>query len=94
MSKIIPKNTNHVVLEVSTERSIAEVQLEKLREIAMDRLLTPDETKQFDLLVKNIMLIRGQPTSINAHSQQVEQLSEAELVALAIVPEEDLVDNE
>jgi hypothetical protein len=94
MSKIIPKNTNHVVLEVSTERSIAEIQLEKLREIAMDRLLTPDETKQFDLLVKNIMLIRGQPTSINAHSQQVEQLSEAELVALAIVPEEDLVDNE
>jgi hypothetical protein len=86
MKKFIPSN-KQVILEVSTERSIAEVQLERLREIAMERLLTPDETKQYDILVKNLMLIRGQPTNINANaSSVVDELSDAELVRLATLP--------
>ncbi len=70
----------------STELEIAEMQLERLKYIAIERLLTPDETKQYDLLVKNVMLIRGQPTSISGTAYLVEDMEESELVELASTP--------
>ena len=86
MSRKLAK-PQQLVLESSTERSIAEVQLERLREIAMNRLMTPEETKQYDILVKNLLLIRGQPTVINGTGTSVEELSVEELVAIATIPD-------
>ena len=65
------------------ELFIAEVQLQKLKEIAADRLLTPDETKQYDILVKNLMLVRGQPTTISVINSSIEQASEENLMEIA-----------
>jgi hypothetical protein len=85
--KIIPSNNSPVLLPTN-EAIIVEVQLERLRNIALERLLTPDETKQYDILVKNLLLIRGQPTVINGTANVVEDLDDAELVELAQTPEE------
>lgn len=81
--KIIKQIDNPITIIPTNESIIAEVQLERLRNIAMERLLTPDETKQYDILVKNIMLIRGQPTVINGSATVVEDLDDEELVKLA-----------
>ena len=82
--KPIPINVGQLVkIAVTPELQIAEMQLERLRNIAVERLLTPDETKQYDLLVKNIMLIRGHPTTINGVSNKLDELSDAELIKIA-----------
>lgn len=79
---------------VSDELIIAEIQLNRLKYIAMERLLSPDETKQYDILVKNIMLIKGQPTVINGVSNKVvDKLDTEKLMELAQLPDEtDAVD--
>ena len=70
-------------LYTPAEIEIAEIQLESLKDISRERLLTPDETKQYDLLVKNLMLIRGNPTVITGTANTLEDLSDAELIAIA-----------
>lgn len=72
------------------ELLIAEVQLQKLREIAVERLLTPDETKQYDILVKNLMLVKGQPTVISGVSSVVEDAPSENLMEIANQPDEKL----
>jgi len=58
-------NEDSVFLEeISVEREIAEVQLERLRMISRERLLTFEETKIYDLLTKNLMLSKGKATDI------------------------------
>jgi hypothetical protein len=87
--------SNKLATIVSDELIIAEVQLNRLKYIAMERLLSPDETKQYDILVKNIMLIKGQPTVINGVSNKVvEQLDNTELMKLAQLPDEEEPVNE
>jgi hypothetical protein len=76
--------------DLSTELEIAEIQLEKLREVARERPLTLDETRQFDLLVKNIRLIRGDATAISGESKKL-IADEAELLEIAstVPPEQE-----
>lgn len=45
---------------------VCERQIEKLYEIAMQRMLSIDETKQLDLLIKNLRLVQGKSTTINS----------------------------
>jgi len=74
-----------VKLNIPDEQAIAEMQLQRLKLIAMERELTLDETKRFDLLTKNLYLSKGKPTSvINTKGKRLEEdMSEAELVQLA-----------
>ena len=51
-------------LIVSDEEYIALQQLQKLKEISRTRALSLDETRQFDLLVKNKRLAQGNATTI------------------------------
>lgn len=81
-------------LVTSTEVEIAEMQLERLKIIATERLLTPDETKQYDILVKNIMLLRGQPTTISATASMVEELDTEELIQIALNPDNILIESD
>ena len=69
---------------VPDEQAIAEMQLLRLKQIAMDRDLTLDETKRFDLLTKNLYLAKGKPTkAIDARAKRLEDVTEAELVQIA-----------
>lgn len=53
-----------VVLEVDASREIAEIQLERLKIISRERLLTFEETRIFDILTKNLFLSKGKATDI------------------------------
>ncbi len=58
-------SSNHLVnsppelIIKSVEQTICEIQIEMLREEAMNRSLTLEETKRLDLLVKNLLLCKG-----------------------------------
>jgi len=71
-----------VQFEIEPEEEIAEIQLNKLRQTARNRQLTLEETRQFDLLVKNKRLSREKST-INVESKDFSKVKEADLVAIA-----------
>lgn len=66
------------VEEYSIPREIAELQLEKLREIARIGLLTYEQAKIFDLLTKNLFLAKGEATGIIDTNRIPEQLPKSE----------------
>lgn len=68
---------------MSSEIQIVESQIKFLKATAMERLLTPEETKQLDTLIKNSLLLKGNPTTINASFSRAGDFSEAELVDMA-----------
>lgn len=49
----------------SPEHEIALEQLGRLKDISKERLLSPEEVKMYDLLVKNLRLIENEPTTID-----------------------------
>jgi hypothetical protein len=69
-----------IIIPSSSEKEIAEIQLERLKEIARQRLLTLEETKQYDLLVKNLLNIREQEANL---PQPEEEIEVAQLIELA-----------
>jgi len=88
------KNSLISVEEISTEREIAEIQLERLKQISRERLFTYEESKIYDLLTKNLLLTRGEATTITASSQRLAEtsaLSEEILTQIAQSVDEDLV---
>jgi len=88
------KRSPIIVEQLSTERLIAEMQLERLKAIAMERLLTYEETKIFDLLTKNLFLAKGEATTVVGSSQRLEDaraLPEDTLIKLAQTVDEKLM---
>lgn len=73
----------------SSEQVICEMEIEKLREASMKRSLTLEETKRFDLLVKNLLLAKESQKEIKPDYKHIpDGYSEATLVALATIPED------
>lgn len=80
------KQNNPVILveEYSVSREIAELQLNRLRDIARERFLTYEEAKVYDLLTKNLLLSKGEATTIVDNSpQQITANEQEELLKLA-----------
>jgi hypothetical protein len=73
-------------LQVSTEQAILEMQIEKMRQDAMVRQLTLEETKRLDLLIKNLHLVKGQATQITENKLPF-NISETDLLRIATQPE-------
>lgn len=80
---------------ISSEYEIALTQLERLKQISEMRLLTSDEVKMYDLLVKNLRLIQEKPDVINTTYVKVgnDKDEEAKLIELVsgIKPIEELL---
>lgn len=68
-------------LDITPEESIAEVQLARLREIALQRQLTLEETRIYDLLVKNKRLSQDQAT-INLGKTDYREVSSPKLLEI------------
>jgi hypothetical protein len=66
--------------EMSNEEMICLVQLNRLKEVSDDRLLTKEESQQLDIFTKNLVLIRNSPKTIRVESSK--DLTEKELIAL------------
>lgn len=80
--------------EITVEREIAEVQLERLRMISRERLLTFEETKIYDLLTKNLLLSKGKATDIITSSVKKESkvtIPKEKLIEIAKEVEEDTI---
>lgn len=76
-----PKSPNSglvLVQEYTVTKEIAELQLNRLRDIARERLLSYEESKIFDILAKNLSLANGEPTAILNDPNQPKQLESNE----------------
>lgn len=71
-----------IEIDMPAEEEIAELQLDRLRKAARERTLTLEETRQYDLLVKNKRLSREEST-INLDSKQYKELNNAKLLEIA-----------
>lgn len=74
--------------EKTATQIICELEIEKLRHSATTRSLTLEETKRFDLLVKNALLADEANKNIKKQNDgPTITISEAALIAIASVPE-------
>lgn len=68
--------------EPTEEEEIALIQLKYLKSVAEKRPLTLDETRVFDILVKNKRLSQGKPT-VNAAAERLKDLTPRQLLSVA-----------
>lgn len=80
--EIILDNKHPLITELSSEEDICVHQIARLHTLSNERQLTLEEVKRFDLLVKNLKLIREESTII-LNSRKPESLKESDLVAIA-----------
>lgn len=74
--------------EKTATQIICELEIEKLRHSATTRSLTLEETKRFDLLVKNALLADEANKNVKKQNDgPTITISEAALIAIASVPE-------
>lgn len=72
-------------LDLSPEEEIANLQLARLNEAAQKRVLTLEETRMYDLLVKNKRLAQDKSSSNNTKGS-FRDVSEVELIKIATTP--------
>lgn len=65
------------------EQCIIEKQIEDINLLSMSRSLTNEEIKSLDLLIKNKLLLSGQPTTIAGQSLKKKEVSLRELTLIA-----------
>ncbi len=64
LQQLLDASTPSIKFVIPDEQAIAEIQLERLKVYAMERDLTLDETKRFDILTKNLYLSKGKPKHV------------------------------
>lgn len=78
MSQVDNKATKFVL---TPEEMIADFQIQRLLEVAKERTLTLDETRQYDLLVKNKRLSANDPTVIEGQASRVADIKDVKQLA-------------
>lgn len=68
-----------LILRVSSERELAEVQLHRLKEKSLREELSLEDIKKYDLLVKNLLLLGGS-TDTPGEFEKLKDVSDADLV--------------
>lgn len=86
---VVKKEIPALATKITAEEEIAQLQLERLRQAAQNRTLTLEETRMYDLLVKNKRLSQDEST-INLSKASYRDVSEADLIKIAStnVPDE------
>jgi hypothetical protein len=79
---VIKKESQMISVSTSPEEEIAQIQLERLRQAAKTRILTLEETRMFDLLVKNKRLVLDEST-INLGKNQYRDVADSDLLKIA-----------
>lgn len=79
---VVKKEVDKILTRVTAEEEIAQLQLERLRLAAKSRTLTLEETRMFDLLVKNKRLALDEST-INLSKASYRDVTDAELLQIA-----------
>lgn len=79
---VILPEPKKIQTSLTPEQEIADYQLERLRKTARDRVLTLEETRMFDLLVKNKHLSQ-EKSNKNLSKSTYRDVSEVELIQIA-----------
>lgn len=66
---------------ITPEEQIAELQINRLLNVATERTLTLDETRQYDLLVKNKRLSMSEPTVIEGKASRIKDVTDTAILA-------------
>lgn len=82
-----PLTDNPVQIITSDEQSICEMEIQRLKETAMQRGLTLEETKRLDLLVKNLFLSKEQRKDLNVPFKNLSNISRDTLIEIASQPD-------
>lgn len=82
-----PDQKSKIQLDLTPEAEIALMQIDRLKKIAQTRSLTLEETKIFDLLVKNKRLSQDEST-INLSKEQWRNVTEVDLIQIASSPDD------
>lgn len=78
------ENNSVIIEEITASQEIAEIQLERLKMISRERLLTFEETKVYDLLTKNLLLSKGKATDIVGSAKRLPTSTDVQkLIAIA-----------
>ena len=88
LSKSVPilaPPVDHSKPEITPEEQIADLQLARLNDAAQKRVLTLEETRMYDLLVKNKRLAQEKSNS-NQPKGSFRDVSEIELIKIASSP--------
>lgn len=67
----------------SQEQCMVENQIEKLQETSNARQLTHEEVKTLDILIRNKLLLSGQPTTIAGDAKKKKEITLRELTLIA-----------
>lgn len=81
-------NKTEIIIK-SAEEQVCELEIMRLRNIAQNGPLDLEETKQFDLYVKNLYLAKGKPNTLENGKKKKKKLSEAELIQLVQLTNEE-----
>ena len=83
--KLIIEKTNisNIILPLTDEEEIANLQLSKIKLLSRERALTLEEIKMYDLLVKNKRLAQGEVTDITGN-RSLTSKSKSELLKIAV----------
>lgn len=83
MKKVAKRSDSNLVADLpSPEMEIAQLQLERIKQISRDRMLSYEELKMYDILTKNLLLLKGDPTVINGTSQVIKEAEPGEVAEL------------
>lgn len=80
-------NRKKIQVDITPEEEIAMMQIDRLRKLAQTRSLTLEETKIFDLLVKNKRLSQDEST-INLAKGQWRSVEDVDLLQIASRPDD------
>lgn len=67
----------------SNEEIIADMQIERIKDIAISRTLTLDETRQLEILTKVKRLVTGKATEIEATYSKIDKNDTSKLIEIA-----------
>lgn len=76
-------DSNVTTIIKSPELCMVEAQINRLSEFSVIRSLTAEEIKSLDVLVKNKLLLNGQPTTIPGEVKKQKHYPEAVLISIA-----------
>lgn len=82
----LPLPNEAKIISKSTEQDICEIEINRIKDLALQGPLTMEDTKRLDLLVKNLYIAKGKPISdipTKGKKIGVDNKDVAELVKLA-----------
>lgn len=82
-SMLFKQSDTGIALQMTDEELIADIQLRKMSDKAKSQVLSLEDVKIFDLLVKNKRLAQGNPTNINDNKNLPAKLTPSTLIQIA-----------